>query len=83
MSHTTWGADRITLLRLYLVLVRTKLDYGIHVYYTAFPRALRILDPFQNEGVDLATDAFRSSPIASFHVESNVLPQISIGNFWQ
>ena len=45
LSHTTWGVDRTTLLRLYLVLVRSKLDYGAHVYCTASPHTFRILDP--------------------------------------
>ena len=74
LSQTTWGADRTTLLHFYLVLVHSKLDYSAHVYCTASPRALRILDPVQNEGLRLATVAFRSSPIPSLHVESNVLP---------
>ena len=52
-SHTTWGSDRTTFLRLYLVLVRSKLDYGAHVYCTASSRALRILDPVQNGGLRL------------------------------
>ena len=66
LSHSTRGADRTTLLRLYPVLVRSKLDYGTHVYCTA--------SPVQNEGLRLATGAFRSFPITSLHVESNVLP---------
>ena len=33
-----------------------------------------MLDPVQNDGLRLATFAFRSSPIASLHVESNILP---------
>ena len=74
LSHTTWDADRTTLLRLYLVLVCYKLDYGADVCCTAFSRALCILNPSQDEVLPLATDAFRSSPIANLHVESNVLP---------
>ena len=38
------------------------------------PFALLILDPVQNEGLRPATRIFRSSPISSLHVESNVLP---------
>ena len=74
MFHTTWVAERTTLLHIYLILVCSKLDYGAHVYCTASPHTLRILDPVQNEGLRLATGAFRSSPITSLHVESNVLP---------
>ena len=64
MSHTTWVADRTTLLRLYL-LVCSKLDYGGHVYCTASPCTLCILDPVQNEGLHLVT---------GLHIESNILP---------
>ena len=32
LSHTSWGADRTTLLRLYWSLVRSKLDYGCIIY---------------------------------------------------
>ena len=32
LSHTTWGADRTTLLRLYRILVRSKLGYGAYFY---------------------------------------------------
>ena len=32
LSHTTCGADRITLLRVHLVFFRSKLDYGAYVY---------------------------------------------------
>ena len=48
LSHTTWSADRTTLLHLHLVLVRSKLDYGVHGYCTGSPCTLRILDPIQN-----------------------------------
>ena len=32
LSHTSWGADRTTLLHLYRSLIRSKLDYGSIVY---------------------------------------------------
>ena len=76
LSHTTWDADRTILFRIYLVLVRSKLDFGTHVYCTASPRKLRILDPDQNEGLSLATGAFRFYPIVSFHVESTVFRSV-------
>ena len=73
LPYTNWGADKTTLLRLYLVLLRSKLDYGAHVYCTAFPRALRILDPVLNKGLRLSTGAFHSSLTTSLHVRSDVL----------
>ena len=35
LPHTTWGADRKSLLRLYTSLVLSKLDYGSSVYSSA------------------------------------------------
>ena len=35
LSHTTWGADRTTLLQLCRSLIRSKLDYGSIVYGSA------------------------------------------------
>ena len=53
LSHTTWGVDTTILLRLYLVLLRSKLDYGAHAYCTTYPRSLRILGHVQNKGLRL------------------------------
>ena len=35
LSHTSWGADRTTLLKLYRSLVRSKLDYSCIIYGSA------------------------------------------------
>ena len=35
LSHTSWGADRTTLLKMYRSLVRSKLDYGCIIYGSA------------------------------------------------
>ena len=74
LSHNTWVADRTNLLRLSLVFIHSKLDSGAHVYCTASPRTLCILDPVQNEDLRLATGAFLSSPITNLHIEYNFLP---------
>ena len=50
LSHTSWGADRTTLLKLYLSLVHSKLDYGCII----------LLDPIHNQGLRLALGAFRT-----------------------
>ncbi|KAK3893021.1 hypothetical protein Pcinc_003200 [Petrolisthes cinctipes] len=74
LIHTSWGADRATLLRLYHVLIRSKLDYGCEVYSSATDARLRVLDPVHHAGVRLATEAFRSSPIPSLLVDANEPP---------
>ena len=54
LSHTTWGADRTTLLQLYRSLIRSKLDYGSIVYGSARKSYLAMLDPIHHQGLRLA-----------------------------
>ena len=51
LSHTSWGADRTTLLKLYRSLVRSKLDYGCIIYGSARKSYLQMLDPIHNQGL--------------------------------
>ena len=70
ISHTTWGADRKTLLTLYKTTVLSILDYGSQIYGSASKTVLKALEPIHNEGIRLVTGAFRSTPVASLLVES-------------
>ena len=71
LSHTSWGADRTTLLKLYRSLVRSKLDYGCIIYGSARKSYLQMLDPIYNQGLRLALVAFKTSPGASLYVEAD------------
>ena len=71
LSHTSWGADRFTLLHLYRSLVRSKLDYGSIVYGSARKSYLQILDTVHHRGLRLALGAFRTSPVTSLYVEAD------------
>ena len=71
LSHTSWGADRTTLLKLYRSLVRSKLDYGCIIYGSARKSYLQMLDPIYSQGLRLALGAFRTSPVASLYVEAD------------
>ena len=73
VSHLRWGADRTTLLRLYISLIRSKLDYGSQIYGSASEALLNQLDPIQNMGIRLSIGAFRTSPINSLHAESSLM----------
>ena len=74
LSHTTWGADRSTLMMIYKATVLSILDYGCQIYGSASEATLKILDPIHNEGLRLCSGAFRSSPCNSLQVESGELP---------
>ena len=71
LSHTSWGADRTTLLKLYRSLVRSKLDYGCIIYGSARKSYIQMLDPIHNQGLRLALGALRTSPVASLYVKAD------------
>ena len=60
-------------LKLYLSLVRSKLDYGCIKYGSARKSYLQMLDPIHNQGLRLALGAFRTSHVASLCVEPDEL----------
>jgi len=70
LTHTTWGSDRVTMLRLYRAIIRSKLDYGCFVYGSAKDSILNTLDPVHNSAIRLCTGAYRTSPVASLYAES-------------
>ena len=71
LSHTSWGADQTTLLKLYWSLVWSNLDYGCIIYGSARKSYLQTLDPIHNQGLRLALGAFRTSPVESLYVEAD------------
>jgi hypothetical protein len=74
LSFHAWGADRATLLRLYVLLVRSRLDYGCQIYGQAKPALLLKLDPVQNEGIRIATKAHRSSSKVALEADAFLQP---------
>ena len=74
LAHTTWGADRKQLLRLYKSLVLSKLLYGCEVYTSATQSHLKVLNSIHHAGIRLATGAFKSSPVESMLVDAGEIP---------
>ena len=74
LSHTHWGGDSRTLLKIYRSLIRSKLDYGSIVFMKAKDEVLKPLDVIHHAGIRLALGAFKSSPVESLYVEANELP---------
>ena len=64
------GADQKTLLCLYRVLVRSKLDYGCIVYGATSNNILKKLGPIQHQGLRIALGAFRTSPVTSLYAKA-------------
>ena len=68
------GADRSTILRIYIAITKPKLDYGSEIYCTAKDDLLKTLDTVQNTALRIATGAFRSTPIVSLQAETGIKP---------
>ena len=74
ISHTKWGSDRTTMLRLYNAIIRSKLEYGSFLINTPQEKTFQQLDTVQNAALRLCTGAYRSSPIDSIYAESGIPP---------
>ena len=71
VGHTDWGADRIVLLRLYRLLVRSKIGLWMHCVRIARRSVLKQLDPIHRQGLRIALGAFRTSPAQSLYIEAH------------
>ena len=71
IGNTELGADREVMLRLYISLVRSKLDYGCIVYGCARKSYLQMLDPIHNLGLRFCLEAFRTSPEEILYVDAH------------
>ncbi|MEW8548241.1 MAG: reverse transcriptase domain-containing protein [Candidatus Thiodiazotropha sp.] len=74
VSGTTFGADKITLIRLYTCLIRSKIDYGCQAYATASKAQLKRLDRIQATALRIATGAYRGTSTFSLEAECNIMP---------
>ena len=74
IAHTEWGADWRTLLKLYMSLIRSKLDYSSFIYQSARKTYLKILNPICHGGLRLVLGAFWTSPVKSLYAEANEAP---------
>ncbi|GBO43777.1 putative RNA-directed DNA polymerase from transposon X-element, partial [Araneus ventricosus] len=74
LSTTTWGADRICLLRVYQAIILSRLDYGCVVYGSARSTPLRKLDFVHHSALRICCGAFRTSPVQSLYVICHQLP---------
>ena len=71
LSHSKWGADRVSMLRLYRALIRFKLDYSCQIYSSANARQLSMLDPVHSEALRISKGTVRKSPINGLYVEAS------------
>lgn len=74
LAHTSYGADRSSLMTIYHSLIRSKIDYGVAAYGSASIRDLQKLNTVHHTAIRLATGAYRTSPIDSLLAESSEWP---------
>ena len=72
LAHLDWGADKKTLERLYKALIQSKLTYACEVFGN--DKTTEALNKIQNEALRITSGAFKSSPIKSMQVDSQMLP---------
>ena len=70
-----WGAGQHTLLKLYIILIRSKIDYGCFIYGATRKFYLKSLQRVHHEGLRLVLRDFRTSPVKSLYSEANESPQ--------
>ena len=69
LSNTSWGADRMSLLKIYRAVIRSKLDYACQVYGSAGSSYLKKLDTVHHSALRICSGAFRTSPVVSLQVD--------------
>ena len=69
LSNTSWGADRISLLKIYRAIIRSKMDYGCQTYGSACSTYLKKLDTVHHSALRICSGAFRTSPVVSLYVD--------------
>ena len=77
VSNLNFGADRITLLRIYQALCLSKIDYGSQIYGSACKSLLAMIDVVENMALQICIGAYTTSPVVSLYVDSN-FPPLSI-----
>ena len=70
----TWGTDRKVLLQYYTAAVRTRLDYGCHIYDAVSENIPKQLNVIQNQCNRIAAGARNKTPIISLLVKANIEP---------
>ena len=69
LTGQSWGASKTSLLKIYRSLIRSRLDYGCSVIYTASENQLKKLDVIQSTCLRICCGAMRTTPIHALQQE--------------
>ncbi|GBN27805.1 RNA-directed DNA polymerase from mobile element jockey [Araneus ventricosus] len=70
LSTTAWGADQLSMMRIYRAIILSKIDYGCVIYGSSRKTVLQKLDPVHHTALRICSGAFRTSPVKSLYVDS-------------
>ena len=76
LSPTDRGCGSTTLLRLYTMLFKPLVEYGLEAYSSAAESYLKPIRAIQNSVIRIAFGAFQSTPIDSLHAYASIPPAI-------
>ena len=74
LTGSKWGADKETMIILYKTLIRSVLDYGCVVYFSAADTNLKSLDIVQSQALRLCCGALKCTPVEALEVECGIPP---------
>ncbi|CAH2090528.1 unnamed protein product [Euphydryas editha] len=74
LAGPSWGVHPIHLRRLYISLIRSRIDYGSFLYDVSAKTHLAKLDKIQNQALRIAGGFIRSSPIHVMESEMSTPP---------
>ena len=74
ISYQGWGADFLTLKRIYTALILSKITYGSCLFHTAAPTNLTILNRIQYSAARIMLGALRCTKLEKLEVTANLLP---------
>ena len=82
-----WGASRCALVCIYVVLIRSRIDYGSVVYGSAARTRLEKLDVVQGMAFRICVGGVKSAPNCALQVEVGQMPlglrrKQLVGNYW-
>ena len=78
----SWGNGQSSLLKLYNVLCKSRLNYASQIYSSAWKTNLEILDVVHNSALRICTGAYRTSPIESLYLTAGETFIFNPLEFW-
>ncbi|XP_055499259.1 uncharacterized protein LOC129701820 isoform X1 [Leucoraja erinacea] len=87
LAGLEWGADVLSLKRIYVSLIRSRLEYGSIAYGSASKSVLSELDKVQAEALRICIGGVRTSPVCALQVETGEMPlrlrrRQLMANYW-